>query len=307
MDRKFYRFQLIKRIQQRAAGFLTALWFIIFIAPEPYCVQVAFLGDVMLGRGIAQAAARNSDWRPFEALQPFLHNSDIVAANLESPLTNAPIVTEGYALCAPPEQSTSLSNAGFDLLSIANNHVLDCGEIGLEQSQLILQSIGLRTVGPNPQPVYLEKHGRQIAFIAMDDVSQPIQLSATTQIIQTASWNSDVVILSIHWGAEYQPAPSKHQQNLAAELVNAGADVIIGHHPHIIQPVDILVRREDGTQALVFYSLGNALFDQHGLKDTRIGTLVMLFILPNGKLQFATHQFMIDPREGLIQTIISEI
>lgn len=298
---------MIKRILKRAAGFLTALCFIVSIAPEPYCVQIAFLGDVMLGRGIAQAAARNPNWRPFEALHPFLNTSDIVAANLESPLTNAPIVTEGYALCAPPEQSESLTNAGFDLLSIANNHVFDCGEIGLEQSQMILQSTGLRYVGPDPQPVYLDKHGRRIAFIALDDVSQPIQLSNITPIIQNASRNADVVIISIHWGAEYQPAPSKRQQNLAAEIVNAGADVIIGHHPHIIQPMDILVRDEDGTPVQVFYSLGNALFDQYGLKDTRIGALVILFIPPNGKLKFTAHRFMIDPIEGRIQSIIPDI
>lgn len=286
-----------------AAVMMTALVLILVIVPEPYFVQVTFLGDVMLGRGIAQAANRSRDWQPFAALKPVLISSDITVANLESPLTIAPVVTTGYALCAPPTQVEALKAARFRLLTLANNHIVDCGPIGLNQTRFTLQSTSLLTAGPDMQPVFINIHGHRFAFLALNDVSTPVELQAVIPILQSAASQADWVIVSIHWGSEYQPAPSNRQRMLAAALVNAGADVIVGHHPHVIQPMEIITRPNGSRTSLVFYSLGNALFDQQSLPDTRIGAVVSLFFGPGKSVRYSARRFEIDPRAGIIRSL----
>jgi len=119
-------------------------------------------------------------------------------------------------------------------------------------------------------------------------------------LVEEASRKADPLIISIHWGTEYQPSPAPRQRALASMLANAGADVIIGHHPHVIQPMEFLPRGSGQPTALVFYSLGNALFDQHGLPDTRTGALVNLTFGPGGSLLYSVETFEIDPIKGVI-------
>lgn len=286
-----------------AARSLAALFILLAISPEPYIIQITFLGDVMLGRGIAQAASRIHDWQPFVALQPVLQSSDFTAANLESPLSDAPVITRGYALCAPPTQVDALTKARFDLLTLANNHNYDCGAIGLDQTRTILQSNELLFTGPELEPVYVSLHGQRVAFLALDDISTAVDMLNVTPVLQAAAAQSDWVIVSIHWGSEYQPAPSGRQKQLASELINAGADVIIGHHPHVIQPVEEIFRKEDKKTCLVVYSLGNAIFDQRSLSDTRTGAIVSLYFGPGGSMRFSEQHFEINPQFGIISRI----
>ncbi|MEI8131765.1 MAG: CapA family protein [Leptolinea sp.] len=287
-----------------AACGLAALFLLLIIAPEAYIVQFTFLGDVMLGRGIAQAANRSNDWQPFAALHPLVVSSDLIIANLESPLTIAPVVTKGYALCAPPTQVEALKAARFGLLTLANNHILDCGEIGLNQTSFTLQYTGLQTAGPEIQPIFVDKHGSRFAFLALDDISAAVDMPAVTSVLQSAARQADWVIVSIHWGSEYQPAPSSRQRTLAAALVNAGVDVIVGHHPHVIQPVEKITRGDESKTGLIFYSLGNALFDQQSLPDTRTGAVVNLFFRKGKSVNYSLQRFAIDPRAGIIKALL---
>jgi gamma-polyglutamate biosynthesis protein CapA len=288
----------------RAAGILAALIFILSIAPEPQIFRITFLGDVMLGRGIESAASRVKNWQPFEKLEPLTRWSDVLAANLESPLTIAPVVTKGYALCAKPTRVETLKFASFDLVTLANNHILDCGESGLDQTRLTLAAYHIQAAGPKMDPVFFTFHGRTIAVIALDDISQAVDVPVVLPMIESVARQADPVIISIHWGSEYQPAPSPRQRALAAMLAAAGADVIIGHHPHVIQQMEFLPRGKNLPPAMVFYSLGNALFDQHGLQDTRIGAAVSLTYGPGGAILYSVDTFEIDPIRGVIQTII---
>lgn len=300
MDRKFHFSQInINRII-RAAGTLAALILLLSIHPEPQLIEVTFLGDVMLGRGVYTASTRVKDWQPFRELTPILRYSDILAANLESPLTTAPVGTAGYALCAPPVQVEALRDAAFDLVTLANNHTLDCGENGRSQTILNLRSFGIRAVEPAPYVEYISLRGRRLAFLALDDVTRPLDSAAASVAISTAKEKADFVIISIHWGNEYQASPSTRQQNLAAGLARAGADVIIGHHPHVIQPMGFVHPGEDQKNVPVFYSLGNAIFDQHGLADTRTGEAVTLVFGPSGSLLYRVRQFELDPNRGTI-------
>lgn len=290
----------------RAAVLLAAL--ICFITPacESQYLRITFLGDVMLGRGIDQAAGRTEDWRPFTQLTPVIDQADILAANLESPLTDAPAVTGGYLLCAPPRHAEALKAASFDLVTVANNHIADCGTAGTRQTLSILRSAGITVAGPDAEPVYLTVRGRKLAFIALDDVSRPVDESRAEEVIRKAALRSDLVLLSIHWGGEYQPAPSSRQRALARQLVQAGADIIIGHHPHVIQPMERISRASGKFDALVFYSLGNALFDQHGLPDTRRGAGVTLIFGVDGIPRYSVFMFEIDPARGVITRFLPD-
>jgi poly-gamma-glutamate capsule biosynthesis protein CapA/YwtB (metallophosphatase superfamily) len=304
VDRKFHFSQInINRII-RAAGTLAALILLLSINPEPQLVEVTFLGDVMLGRGVYQAATRLKDWQPFRELAPLLRNTDILAANLESPLTIAPVVTSGYALCAPPTQVEALQQAEFNLVTLANNHTLDCGETGRAQTIVTLRANGIRAVEPAPYVEYITVRGRTLAFLALDDVTRPLDPAAAAAAVHSAKDRVDFVIVSIHWGNEYQVSPTSRQNNLAEELARAGADVIIGHHPHVIQPVEI-IRRGNGLNPVpVLYSLGNAIFDQGGLADTRTGEAVSLVFGPSGSLLYSIRKFELDPNRGTIRKLL---
>lgn len=246
-------------------------------------VTLALLGDVMLGRSVQPSAAT------FSVLEPDLKSADLVLANLESPLTKAAVETRSpYALCAPPERVQYLVNAGFDLLSLANNHRLDCGAEGLAETQSTLTEAGLGFIGPGSQPVYREINGIKLAFLAFTAIGDEFSIETARQAIRSARETGAVVSVSIHWGAEYQSAASPSQKQIAAQLAEAGATLIWGHHPHVLQPAAWVGK------TLVLYSLGNALFDQPGLENTRQSALVLVKINPNGLEVIQVVPFLID-------------
>ena len=247
-------------------------------------VTLALLGDVMLGRDVHPSA------ETFAYLEPFLSSADLVAANLESPLTHAPVQTGSpYVLCAPPEHARLLAEAGFDLLTLANNHILDCGEEGMLETQSVLTGAGLDFAGPGPKPEYREINGVRLAFLAFDATGE-FDLEAAGQAVRAAHDTRAVVIVSIHWGAEYQSGASRLQKEIAARLAQAGALLIWGHGPHVLQPAE---SSKDG-RTLVLYSLGNALFDQYGLANTRQSALALVRLDPTGVVDYRAIPFTID-------------
>lgn len=251
--------------------------------PAP-SVTLALLGDVMLGRDVHPTP------ETFAYLQPSLASADLALANLESPLTGEPIETESsYALCALPANVKYLAEASFDLLSLANNHRLDCGAKGLSETQTTLTDAGLGFIGPGPEPVYRSVNGVQLAFLAFDATSQ-FDLDAAVQAVRSAQETEAVVIVSIHWGAEYQSGASTGQEQIAERLTEAGASLIWGHHPHVLQPAEWI--HDDKT--LVLYSLGNALFDQYGLDNTKQSALVLVTLGQQGVEKFEAVPFVID-------------
>jgi poly-gamma-glutamate synthesis protein (capsule biosynthesis protein) len=247
-------------------------------------VTIALLGDVMLGRDV------HPSMETFAYLEPYFRSTDLVAANLESPLTSAPAQTGSpYVLCAPPEHARVLAEAGFDLLSLANNHILDCGEQGLLDTQSALAGSGLDYVGPGLEPEYRQVNGLRLAFLAFDATGE-FDLEIARGAVRAAHETGVVVIVSIHWGAEYQSGASQVQKEIAAQLAEAGAALIWGHHPHVLQPAEWI--GED--RALVFYSLGNALFDQHGLANTRQSALALVRLDSTGIMDYRAIPFLID-------------
>ena len=270
----------------------TILILFLFSCGGPPIITLALLGDVMLGRDVTP----NEDSLAY--LAPYLQSADLALANLESPLTAAPSQSSGYSLCAPPERARFLAEAGLDLLSVANNHSLDCGEEGLDATRSTLLASGLTPL--DPQPVYRTINGLRLAFFAFEDVSAPLDVEAAVQIIRAAHATGALVVVSVHWGMEYQGGASERQKWLAEQFAEAGAALIWGHHPHVLQPAEWIGPEPcEGSEpsqgcALVLYSLGNALFDQGGLADTRRSALVLVELDKSGVRSVHAIPFVID-------------
>lgn len=186
-------------------------------------------GDVLFDRFVARVAER----KPlFDGISAILAGADVAIANLESPLTKRATTKPGpYRFAADPRFAGVLRDAGFDVLSVRNNHALDAGEEGLEDTIAALQANGLKT------------ESDQISTFDFTDLP-PNEVRTTRRIA------------FVHWGNEYQTEPSAAQRSRAEELAAQGAQLIIGAHPHVIQPVQKI------NDAVVAYSLGNLLFDQ---------------------------------------------
>ncbi|HRQ42528.1 MAG TPA: CapA family protein [Chloroflexota bacterium] len=243
-------------------------------------VELIVVGDVLLGRGVADEPD------PLGAVAPWLRTADLTLGNLESaivaegtPRTAPPDGPQPIILNAPVTAVAHLTNAGFDLLSQANNHSLDYGVAGLEETAVRLQQAGITPLGIGPdevvayQPVFRQVNGVRLAFLAFNAVPEPANDAPSSGgQWQRAEWNeaqatatvaaarrqADVVMVSLHWGYEYDSQVDPWQKTAAAALLAAGADVIWGHHPHVAQAV--MVEQQSGQ--LVAYSLGNFVFDQ---------------------------------------------
>jgi poly-gamma-glutamate capsule biosynthesis protein CapA/YwtB (metallophosphatase superfamily) len=247
---------------------------------------LALVGDVMLGRGVAQAL--NGDWEAaFAQVQPWLAEADLAFANLESPLTTALYGGDGYDLRASPEAVAALDAVGFDTVSLANNHALDAGGVGLAQTLTALDTVGIAglvgweagrlvdwetggLVDRLPSPIYQYANMPVYHLLAFNDAVTPLDLQAAADVVAASAEQADLVIVSIHWGGEYQAAPTSRQQAIAEELTAAGADLIVGHGPHVPQRVEWM------GETLVAYSLGNFLFDQPYPADCRWGVVLRI-------------------------------
>jgi poly-gamma-glutamate capsule biosynthesis protein CapA/YwtB (metallophosphatase superfamily) len=276
---------------------LPSLVFILLVScqPHPSTVTLALLGDLMLGRGVK--AAPDS----LAYLKPELHAADLSLANLESPLTNDPpaaAMEAGYNLCAAAPAAGVLDAWGLDLLSLANNHRFDCNPAGANETIRILTNLDLAPIGPGLEPIYREINGLKLAFLAFDDISSPLDEPAAMQAIHTARAAGSMVIVSVHWGMEYQAGPSDRQKALAQQFAEAGAALIVGTHPHVLQPAEWI--RTASEKTLVLYSLGNAMFDQGGLADTRQAALVAVTLDSKGVKSARAVPFEIDAFHGRV-------
>jgi poly-gamma-glutamate capsule biosynthesis protein CapA/YwtB (metallophosphatase superfamily) len=265
--------------------------FFIFTSCQPVhsTVTLALLGDINLGRGVTPSADS------LAYLSPQLETADLALANLESPLANDPPDADtgtGYNLCASAERAALLPTWGLDLLSIANNHRCDCGPDGSFETVSLLTKAGLHPIGPGMEAVTEQVNGLDLAFLTFDDVSSLLDTVAAAQAIRSARTSGALVIVSVHWGAEYQGGASERQEALAQQFAQAGAALIWGHHPHVLQPAKWIETTTGKT--LVLYSLGNALFDQGGLADTRQSALVTVTLDADGVQSVQGTPFVID-------------
>jgi len=233
---------------------------------------IAALGDL----SFHQIQNKNSCENVFDSVRKHWDGCELTIGNLETPLVREGQGVAGKCILASdPKWMKFLYDAGVMLVSLANNHIMDYGPEGLYDTIRVLEEVGIEYVGAGGDvtkaeaSLYVDLNGRKVAFLARSAVvvSSPcyagkekagvayLDLSKTKDMIRDCKKHADKVVLLLHWGIEHYFYPSPAQRRLAGELIGAGADLIIGHHPHVLQGIE---RIGDG---LVCYSLGNFLFD----------------------------------------------
>ncbi|HBP00552.1 MAG: hypothetical protein UU48_C0007G0006 [Candidatus Uhrbacteria bacterium GW2011_GWF2_41_16] len=237
-------------------------YFVFFAEPISKNLTLTAVGDVMLARAVASRLAKTTVETAFAASQEILSGSDLLFGNLESVLSSSSVdIPKEIRFKADPARTDVLKLLGFTHLSVSNNHIGDYGEAAWKESSQYLQTSDIEPVGGyrnDGEPVVWNEKGHQVIFLAFEDLIRPLDPKVVISQIQTASKLGSIMIVSFHWGAEYEHEPNTDQINLAHVAIDAGADLVIGHHPHVLQGVE---KYKDG---LILYSLGNFIFDQIG-------------------------------------------
>jgi poly-gamma-glutamate capsule biosynthesis protein CapA/YwtB (metallophosphatase superfamily) len=275
-------------------------------------VTIVAVGDVQLGRGVGRAIARHGPDYPFEYVRSMIQEADLAVFNLECALSAEGIpIPKRYSFKADPATADGLARAGFDVAILANNHSVDCGRWRLPETMDVLRARGIVPVGGGMSvaeaaaPVMVERSGLRIAilartFILPDGVIYREDVPTIAvydpdrieEEVRAAARRADVVIVSLHWGIEYARQPQESQRRIARRLIDAGADLIIGHHTHTPQPVE---RCGDG---LIAYSLGNFVFDSRG-EGGRYGTLLRCTLTADGVKNYGALPIRIEQAQPL--------
>lgn len=263
-------------------------------------ITLLFAGDVMLDRGVEWYMKEKKDWAwPFRKVASDLQKADLVFANLESVISDKGEKQGSiYSFRADPKTLGGLAFSGIDIVSVANNHSLDYGPEALLDSQERLQEKGISPVGGGATkkeahaPVVKTIQGTSIAILAYTSLGSPLwqagernpgiawmddaNLPQLKKDIKSAKELSDIVVISFHFGDEYQKEPTATQRLLSTSAIDYGADLVVGHHPHVVGP---LVKYNAGWIA---YSLGNFVFDQSFSPETMEGMLLQVQIKEKG-------------------------
>ncbi|HLK13489.1 MAG TPA: CapA family protein [Fimbriimonadaceae bacterium] len=224
-----------------------------------HSVTIAAVGDVMLARWVGRRIEREGPARVLQGVRGALRSADLVCGNLECALTTAPATAhKSIILHAKPGALPALK--GLSVLSLVNNHAGDCGPAGLADSAQRLRGVGIEPLVSPSEPVILSRGGVRFAFLGLIDLPGDHLVPGWARLVAQIRPSCDVLVAAIHWGVEGSPQPSHAQRLAAKELAEAGVDVILGSHPHVLQPIQILEGR-DRRPCLVAYSLGNFVFD----------------------------------------------
>ncbi len=270
-------------------------------------VRLVFVGDLMLGRGVAPVVAGDPT-SVFERLRSVIVGADLAFGNLESPLTDRPHLVGEHALEADPTAAGLLAGAGFDVMSIANNHAADAGPDTVSDTVAALSAAGLRSVGAGTsaetvsEPLVIDIRGITVGVAAFDNAGGPAtsgevnginawNLDAARTTVTELRRNVDVVVVSLHGGVEYLPRPDPALAHVTELLAEWGADVIWGHGAHVIYPV--ATSDHGGRTSVVAAGLGNALFDQR-TPQTRVGSVLEVLADRDGVIAMRTGRLEID-------------
>ncbi len=240
--------------------------------PQPAgALRMVAVGDIMLDRNVGARIQSNGAASILARVREQTRGVPLTFGNLECPLSSTgPHDAPNCSFRARPETVAVLVDGGFDIVSLANNHSLNAGREALLQTLATLEANHIAYVGARRErergwePTFLNSGGLKVGFLAYTDLSfehgsyskiRPDRQAACEQVTSTRK-QCDLLFVSIHWGEEYQTLPDSRQRNTARALIDAGADCILGHHPHTLQGIGIYRGRP------ILYSMGNFVFDQ---------------------------------------------
>ncbi|MBI1751912.1 MAG: CapA family protein [Acidobacteria bacterium] len=250
--------------------------------PAPVSLSLVAVGDIMMHQDVKASATREAEGFPslWADLVPLFQGADLAFGNLETPVapaTGRPGVP--FQFNAPESLPGALRASGFTVLSTANNHAFDQGAKGVRETLDRLRAEHLVAIGSGFDQAQaealhiVERQGVRVAFLGFTDIFnldlnrratepwvRPLDLEPALQAVREARAKADLVVVSIHWGNEYQHLPTKRQKDIARAMAEAGCDVLLGHHPHVLQPMELI--EAGGRKVLVAYSLGNFISNQ---------------------------------------------
>jgi len=272
---------------------LILLFLLSFEGTKPPSNRVSFcaVGDVLLDRGVRTMIRREGVDYPFKYVGNIIKSHDLAFCNLECPVPRRGFpLNKKYCFRADSSFIEGVVNAGFDIISIANNHTLDWDRSGFTSTQDLLLKNGLYPVGGGKNqkearsPTIVTINGLKFAFFAFMDMlpdaiiyleDKPGPAYATTEEIvreiEKIRDKVDFIIVSFHWGIEFNRYPRIDHIKKAHKIIDAGADIILGHHPHVLQSVEVYKKRP------IIYSLGNFVFDQHELHERQSAIFECVF------------------------------
>lgn len=263
-------------------------------------VTLAAVGDVLLGGSAAGVLAQRGFDHSFAATREHLQAADLAVGNLEAPLTvsEEEWLDKTFRFKVPPASSAALRRAGFDVLTLANNHLGDFGPSGVLETLATLDREGIARAGAGAnlaearRPAVLEVRGEKIAFLAYSNTfptefyagpGRPGTAPGYARYVRTdvraARRIADYVVVSFHWGGERETVPKDYQRELAHLAIDSGAQVVLGHHPHVLQGVEAY------RGGIIFYSLGNFAFGS--FSRTAHTSALARIILRDGKVAAA--------------------
>lgn len=248
-------------------------------------VTINFVGDIQFSGKVAELLDKNGYDYPYAKLGSLFKNDDLTIGNLETPVTLGGSAAENktYVYKSSPKALAAMAAAGFDAVNLANNHILDQGVEGLVDTLTYLQEYGIAHTGAGMNrdeayaPAYLERKGIKIALLGFSrvvpestwkaegnraGVAETYDSTGAVNAIQEARQKADLVIVVAHWGEERVSTPNDDQTRLAHEFVDAGADLVIGGHPHVLQGVEYYKGK------WIAYSTGNFIFSKSTTEET---------------------------------------
>ncbi len=276
--------------------------------PAEFTTSIVITGDIIPARSVnSQVLSRNDFTWPYVFTKEITQNADITFADLETPLIqNCPVTQEGMIFCGDFRNIEGLRFAGIDVVTMGNNHAGNWGEEGVLETVNHLTEKNILVTGlKDNNLIIIEKNGVKFAFLGFNDISssQPGVASATEDKIKTdiknARAQADYVIVQFHWGAEYRDTPDARQIYLGRFAVDNGADLVIGNHPHWIQPLEIYNGK------VITYAHGNYIFDQMWSQETREGVLGKYIFYKNKLVDIVFTPIQIDDY-GQAKLVIDE-
>lgn len=254
------------------------------VAPVQEPVTILFAGDMMLGRHVGKLIAAHGAEHPFEKIASSLAeiSPDLFIANLEGPITElaapdsrvSPEQPYSMRFSFDPEVTSAIKDIGFTHLSLANNHTLDQGGQGVRDTIAHLSAAGVVPFGTRDGPALgtvatTTVRGRDLVFVGLDTTIIVHDAGAVREALAAFPESTFVAVL-VHWGNEYEAIHSSAQETFAHLLINSGADLVVGAHPHVVQDVDTYKGKR------IYYSLGNFVFDQYWNEAVQTGLMVLV-------------------------------